>query len=97
MLASGRPVIATARPGTQVAKVVEQVGVVVEPGCLSGIVAAIRRLGDDERGRWHLGAAARRYALDVLEREKVLRGLEQELINVVADRDDPSATGATQQ
>ena len=46
MLASGRPVIATARLGTQVARVVEQTGLVVEPGCLPCIVSAIRRLGD---------------------------------------------------
>jgi hypothetical protein len=31
-----------------------------------------------------------------LEREKVLGALEQELINAIADRDDPSATGDTQ-
>jgi len=48
MLASGRPIIATAKPGTQVAQVVEQAGIVVEPGCLPCIVAAIHRVGDDE-------------------------------------------------
>ena len=87
MLASGRPVIATARLGTQVARVVEQTGLVVEPGCLPCIVSAIRRLGDsatrrlgdDEPGRKRLGAAARKYAVDVLERERVLRGFEDQL------------------
>ena len=48
MFASGRPVITTARAGTQVAQVVERAGLVVEPGCLPCIVAAIRRVGDDE-------------------------------------------------
>jgi len=79
MLASGRPVIATARLGTQVARVVEQTGLVVEPGCLPCIASAIRRLGDDEPGRRRLGAAARKYAVDVLERERVLRGFEDQL------------------
>jgi hypothetical protein len=51
MLASGRPVIATARLGTQVARVVEQTGLVVEPGCLPCIVSAIRRLGDSATRR----------------------------------------------
>lgn len=79
MLATGRPVIATARPGTQVAEVVKRTGLVVEPGCLPCIVSAIRRLGDDEPGRRRLGAAARAYATDVLERERVLRGFEDQL------------------
>ena len=92
MLASGRPVIATARPGTQVARVVENAGLVVEPGCLPRIVAAIRSLGDDEPGRQRLGAAARDYAVNVLERERVLRGFEDELKNLLAHRDAPTAT-----
>ena len=79
MLASGRPVIATATPGIQVARVVEEAGLVVEPGCLPCIVSAIRRLGDDEPGRRRLGTAARKYAVDVLERERVLRGFENQL------------------
>jgi len=79
MLASGRPVNTTARPSTQVAQVVERAGLVVEPGCLPCIVSAIRRLGDDEPERRQLGAAARQYAIDVLERERVLRGFEQQL------------------
>ena len=79
MLASGRPVIATARPGIQVARVVEEAGLVVEPGCLPCIVSAIRRLGDDEPGRRRLGTAARKYAVDVLERERLLRGFENQL------------------
>lgn len=79
MLASGRPVITTARPGTQVAGVVEQAGLVVEPGCLPCIVSAIRRLDDDAPGRRRLGAAARQCARDVLERERVLRAYEDQL------------------
>ena len=92
MLASGRPIIATARPGTQVAKVVEQAGLVVEPGSVAGILTAIRQLGDDEAERRRLGSAARQYAVDVLERERVLRGFEDELNNLLTARDAPSAT-----
>ena len=92
MLASGRPIIATARPGTQVARVVEEAGLVAEPGSVAGVLAAIRQLGNDEAERSRLGSAARRYAVDVLERERVLRGFEDELNNLLAARDDPSAT-----
>ena len=93
MLASGRPVIATARPGTQVARVVEQTGLVVEPGCLPCIVAAIRRLVDDEPERRRLGTAARQYAVDVLERERVLRGFEHQL-NAAPSTDSTTPTNA---
>ena len=93
MLASGRPVIATARPGTQVARIVDKTGLVVEPGCLPCIVAAIRRLGDDEPERRRLGTAARQYAVDVLERERVLRGFEHQL-NAAPSTDSTTPTNA---
>jgi glycosyltransferase involved in cell wall biosynthesis len=72
--------------------VVEEAGLVAEPGSVAGVLAAIRQLGNDEAERSRLGSAARRYAVDVLERERVLRGFEDELNNLLAARDDPSAT-----
>jgi len=79
MLASGRPIVATAKEGTQVATVVKESGIVVEPEDLIAFVKAIRHLADDTRLRFELGMAARRYAEEVLEREKVLMGFEQEM------------------
>lgn len=72
MLASGRPVIATAREGTQVADVVKQCGVVVKPGDAAELKSAILQLVDDRAERKRLGEAGRRYATEHWSREKVL-------------------------
>jgi colanic acid biosynthesis glycosyl transferase WcaI len=79
MLASGRPVLATAEPGTQVADVVEGRGIVVateKPECL---VKALRRLAEDAGLRAQLGAEARAYAVEHLGREQVLGRFERDL------------------
>jgi colanic acid biosynthesis glycosyl transferase WcaI len=62
MLASGRPVVAAAAPGTEIATVVEGCGVVTEPECAQGIASAILALANDEARRLRLGAAAREHA-----------------------------------
>ncbi len=62
MLASGRPVVAAAAQGTEIATVVEGCGVVTEPECAQGIADAIVELASDEERRLRLGVAARDYA-----------------------------------
>lgn len=62
MLASGRPVIATAAHGTEIATVVQGCGLVTEPECASGIADAVLELASDETRRLTLGVAAREYA-----------------------------------
>ena len=62
MLASGRPVIAAAAAGTEIANVVEGCGLVTEPECARGIADAILELANDEGRRRLLGVAARDYA-----------------------------------
>jgi colanic acid biosynthesis glycosyl transferase WcaI len=84
MLATGRPVIATAPANTQLARVVQGKGVVVPPGSPSDFAAAISHLGRDTAARKELGRAARAYACDALARERVLRGFECELQAMLA-------------
>lgn len=72
MLASGRPVIATAREGTQVADVVKQCGVTVRPGDAVALKDAILKLIDDRTEWKRLGDAGRKYAIEHWDREKVL-------------------------
>jgi colanic acid biosynthesis glycosyl transferase WcaI len=84
MLASGRPVIATAVSGTQVAEVVEGRGIVVPPGDSIALAEAIRGLAADEALRARLGAAARTYAVENLDSEKILTGFERELSSKVS-------------
>ncbi len=83
MLASGRPVIATASKGTQLANVVEQCGIVVpaaEPTDeLDGLYAAVRKLIADSNLRRTLGIAAREYAEQNMGRDNVLGNFALEI------------------
>jgi colanic acid biosynthesis glycosyl transferase WcaI len=93
ILSSGRPVIATADPKTQVAHMVEGCGLIVPPGDHAALRAATLRLVDDPGLRASLGSAARDYAVKYLSKEQVLRQFEREMINLV---DPPSRQGDIQ-
>jgi colanic acid biosynthesis glycosyl transferase WcaI len=62
MLASGRPVVAMAHPGTALYEAAVNNGVVVPPEDAGALVAAIVALAADRSRRAALGAAGRRYA-----------------------------------
>ncbi|NYF80882.1 WcaI family glycosyltransferase [Granulicella arctica] len=85
MLSSGRPVIATADAGTQVAHVVEGCGLVVPAEDEDALHAAVSKLIEDEPLRLRLGEAARRYAVEHLGKEEVLLQLERDLEALVSD------------
>lgn len=72
MLASGRPVIATCKEGTEIANVVGQCGLVTPPGDGLALAAAIERLVDDQRQTESLGRRARVYAEQHLATDSVL-------------------------
>jgi colanic acid biosynthesis glycosyl transferase WcaI len=72
MLASGRPVVATARLGTQVATVLDGCGVVVPPGSPAALAVALSDLAADDRRRSELGAEARRVAERLWDKDSVL-------------------------
>jgi len=84
MLASGRPVIAMADPGTQVAMVVEGRGLVVPTGDEAALYAAASRLIEEEDLRLDLGRAARAYAVEHLGKQQVLERFELDLKALVA-------------
>jgi colanic acid biosynthesis glycosyl transferase WcaI len=79
MLASGRPVIATAGAGTQVATIVEGRGLVVPPEDSEALHAAVQKLVDDRKLRGQLGASAREYATTHLSKQAVLSQFEHDL------------------
>jgi len=79
MLSSGRPVIATVDPETQIALVVKGCGVVTPPEQVDALVDAIHELAQDESQRQRLGLAAREYAVAKLGKEAVLEQFEQDL------------------
>ncbi|HTV50588.1 MAG TPA: WcaI family glycosyltransferase [Steroidobacteraceae bacterium] len=73
MMASGRPVVAAARGGSDVARFAGKGGLVVAPGDVSAFDRAIRRLLSDGTLSRRLGAAGRACALHHWERDSVLR------------------------
>ena len=73
ILASGKPVIATAEPDSQVAQVASQAGLVVPPQHLSAFVAAIDTLAGDANKRHQLGACGREFACEKLDQNKWLQ------------------------
>ena len=83
MLASGRAVLATADPGTEIAAVVEGRGLLTPPGDLQSLRQALCRLADDPGLRGRLGEAARLFAEEHLQRDNVLSRFEEQLIALV--------------
>lgn len=79
MLASGRPVVATAAPGTQVAAAVEGRGLIVEPENPVALITAVNSLAANPGLRRSMGAAARLYAVQQLARDSVLTRFESAL------------------
>lgn len=77
MLASGRPVIATARAGSALAGAVRDCGIAVEPEQPQAMVDAIVALATDAPRRRALGVAARRFAETDLGRDAVLAPVER--------------------
>jgi len=76
MMASGRPVVATAHAGTQLARVLEGRGIVTRPGDVDDFVSAITKLAEDGNLRNLMGKAARQYALEHMDRDEILSRFE---------------------
>ena len=72
MLASGRPVIATCRAGTEISEIVSQCGLTAAPENSVELAHAIAALADDAEARGLLGRRARSFAEDNFERNAVL-------------------------
>lgn len=87
ILASGRPVIATAHVGTELADVVTGCGLVVEPENVFAFAEAINHLAQDAALRSQLGAAGRAYAEAHLDKQAVLARFEAALLNLVDGAD----------
>jgi colanic acid biosynthesis glycosyl transferase WcaI len=83
MLASGRPVLASANAGTELANVLDGLGVVVEPGNLKALFDEFMKLCGDSGLRSRLGVAGRTYAQKNLDREKLLFEFEKYLLKLI--------------
>ncbi|MBS8228123.1 WcaI family glycosyltransferase [Vannielia litorea] len=78
MLASGRPVLATAHHGTALGDEIEGAGVLTPPGDGKAAAAALEALLDDPTRRAELGKTARRRALERWDMDAILRNLHIE-------------------
>ncbi len=98
-LASGRPVIATADPGTQVAHIVDDgsvpCGVVVPADDAAAFHAAVVRLINDPELCADLGRNARVYAVQNLGKHEVLAQFERDLMSVTEKVPTPPTWHAT--
>ena len=86
MLASGRAVLATALPETELCRVVEQdagCGVVVPPENPVAMAHALRALAADPARRAALGANGRRHAEAEMSQDVILRRFEAQLHELV--------------
>ncbi len=83
MLASARPVVATAHAGTELANVVQSCGLVVPPEDPVAFADAVRMLAGDPARCERLGAAGFSYAQAYLDRDAVLGRFEAELLTLV--------------
>jgi colanic acid biosynthesis glycosyl transferase WcaI len=86
MLASGRPVIATCRPDTEIGEIVSQCGLVVPPHDSLALANAIRALADQPTRRRELGRLARAIAEARFDRETTFK-------RVFGALDEPDVAG----
>ena len=85
MLASGRPIIATAHEGTEVATVVNGKGLVVRPEDSNALVDAICKLSVDDQLRMIFGIEARNYAERYLNIDSIMKTFETDLMKLLSE------------
>jgi colanic acid biosynthesis glycosyl transferase WcaI len=84
MFASGKVVIVTAHPGTELSNVMAGRGLVVPPGDAAVLADAIEQLALSPSVREALGAAGREFAQAELDQNAILSRFEQELFRCIA-------------
>ena len=84
ILASGRPVVATSTPNSELAMLVSEAGFCTSPGDVNDFVHAVRLLILDPDLRQKAGRRARNLAEEYFSKEVVLTRFEQDLKSLVA-------------
>jgi colanic acid biosynthesis glycosyl transferase WcaI len=90
MMASGRAIVATAHPGTQLFAALAARGFVTPPGDVDAFVSRLLQLAEEPSLRDQLGQEARRYAVSHLHRDEILRQFERSMLNLCG-RPSPDA------
>jgi putative colanic acid biosynthesis glycosyltransferase WcaI len=84
MLASGKVILATANPDTEIGKVVGQVGMLVPPGDQPALCEAILELGISSQERTRLGMKGRALVCKHWSMEHVLGDFERHLQELIS-------------
>jgi len=84
MLASGRPVLATADPDTEIGSWVDGCGRLVAPGDSAALSDALVLMSKDPAHCRNMGAQARKRAVQNLSQDAVLRGFQREMQSALA-------------
>jgi colanic acid biosynthesis glycosyl transferase WcaI len=79
MLASGKPVIAGAYPGTQISQVLDTIGVLIQPENATALAESLINLYEHPSERLRLGNLSRTYACQHLDKEIILSRLQSSL------------------
>jgi colanic acid biosynthesis glycosyl transferase WcaI len=82
IMASGRPVLATADEGSQIATVLQGRGLITPSGDADAFAAALTSLAANGELRRKLGEEARKYAIDHLNRDQILLEFEHVIKNL---------------
>ena len=87
ILASGRPAIVGAKPGSQVYKVIKNndCGIAVEPENAEQMFKAVMNLYNNRVKAEEFGKNGREYALENLSKESILKAFEEKICNSAAD------------
>ena len=80
MMASGRPVVGTAHPGTELHSALQGRGFATCPGDVESFAAAISHLAGDPDLRRQMGSEARKYAVERMGRDEILKRFELSLL-----------------
>jgi len=85
MLASGKPVIATVRPDSEIADVIKACGIIVPPGNSAALTEAIVALSLDDEKRSAYGDQARATAVKLFDKERIMSAMETSLYSFLAN------------
>lgn len=83
MMSSGRPIVACANDGTELANIVKNCGLVVPPENADTLYVAILKLLKNEDLRRELGNFGRKYVEDNLNAENILKKFQRELEELI--------------
>lgn len=84
IMASGRPVVASARRGTELARAAEKGGLVTPPGDSAAFAAALARLLDDAQLHTVLSQRAREHAVASWDKATILRRAQTEVTSMLS-------------